>query len=249
MTLPIVYRLQRVTHSHDAVWLPAQRQRKKASALSSLRKSPELARGKEWPSFASLSPAWEHHLGSPLAAQHKLSWRSLGPLPPLGNSSSSSRAHSPNRAERRRRRPPSCSARRCTALATAARSGAPSWPARARRCQASSARSRRVEAPPEPSVEAAAVAVLCPAPSLPLRSASSLLPSSAPLSPPLQPQQANAEHYKLARVAKEVLATVPSPSCKVRSVAFDLAVTGAATWASSSTTPALRDGLCVVGDD
>ena len=84
-----------------------------------------------------------------------------------------------------------------------------------------------VEAPPEPSVEAAAVAVLCPAPSLPLRSASSLLPSSAPLSPPLQhPRQANAEHYKLARVAKEVLAAVPSPSCKVRSVAFDLAVTG-----------------------
>jgi len=90
--LPIVYRLQRVTHSHDAVWLPAQRQRKKASPLSSLRNSPELACGKEWPSFASLSPAWEHHLGPPLAAQHKLSRRSLGPLPPSRNSSSSSRA-------------------------------------------------------------------------------------------------------------------------------------------------------------
>ena len=92
--LPILYRLQRVTHSHDVFWLPGQRQHKKVSPLSSLRNSPELARGKEWPSFASLSPAWEHHLGPPLAAQHKLSRRSLGPPPPSGNSSSSSRAHS-----------------------------------------------------------------------------------------------------------------------------------------------------------
>ena len=52
------YRLQRITHSYDAFWLPAQRKPKKASPLSSLRKSPtvELARGsKEWPSFPSLS--------------------------------------------------------------------------------------------------------------------------------------------------------------------------------------------------
>ena len=68
--LPIKYRLQRITQTHDAFWLPGQRKRKKVLPLSSLRKSPtvELARGsKEWPSFPSLSAhmtaALEHHLG------------------------------------------------------------------------------------------------------------------------------------------------------------------------------------------